>query len=339
MPFYKCTKCQKSWQYPIKNCPYCLSGLDKIKSKKAKVFAVSKVNIPSLTHPKVPYFALILEDENGYKWAHKTIKEYRVGEELVFDKDADAVAIWRIKYDLSEAILKVTELLNFKLNENQTVLILPTLILPSHAYLRENTSPQFLEAIINYLLENNIKNIKVASQSFNSIPIEASAQKSGLLDVCLKNNITPLDLAKTKFIKQGNLEVSEEILNADLVLNLSALKIGKTEATSNLFKVLQKENYAKLKYLSPEKEIANNLNSLLSNILTIGDAKAVQRSNKINTYLGLVLASKNTLKLDRIFNEITIANKTPELVKDWKLEDIKIVGRDIQEVKYNAEFF
>jgi uncharacterized protein (DUF362 family) len=337
MSFYNCSKCQRTWQYELKTCPYCFSELNKVESKKAKVFAISKVMIPTLTHPNVPYFALILEDENGHKWTHKSIKEYKVGEELEFDKNENGVAIWRIKYDISEAILKVLELLDCKPKEDLKVLILPTLTSPNHAYLRENTSPQFLEGVFEYLSNNNIKNIKVAAQSFDEMPVGVSAQKSGLLDVCLKRNITPFDLAKTNFISKDDLEISEEILNADLVLNLGALKMGKAEASLNSFKILKKDNYSKLKYLSSEKEIAEKLNNVLSNIITLGDAESVQRSNKVNTYLGLILASKNTLKLDRIFNEIVKANKMPEITKD--LENIETVGRDINEVNYNAEVF
>lgn len=337
MSFYECDKCKRTWQHPIQICPYCLSSLNKVKSNKAKVFAVSKINIPTLKHPNVPYYALILEDENGHKWAQKSFKEYNVNDEIEFEKDENTVAIVKTKYDLLDATSTVIEHLGGLKASN--VLIIPDLSSPDHAYLKENTSSQFLGAIIDYLLKNNIKDIKVACQSFNEIPVEFSAQKSGLLDVCTKRGIIPFDLAKTNFVQKGNLEISEEVLNADLVLNLAMCKIGKAEASLNLFKTLKKENYSSLKYLSSEKEIISELVTALPNIISIGEAETVQRSDRVSTYLGIILASKNAQKIDRVFNEIVEASKLPELTEDVDLNDIKTIGRDIKEVKYKAELY
>jgi len=71
MAFYHCPNCKKIWQYPIEKCPDCFLNLERIKSKKIKVIGVSKVQIPTMFHPKTPYFVLLLEDENGNKWIQK----------------------------------------------------------------------------------------------------------------------------------------------------------------------------------------------------------------------------------------------------------------------------
>ena len=115
--FYQCPKCKKIWQYLIKNCPECFSELKRINSpaggQETKVIGVSKVNIPSLAHPKVPYFTLILEDEKGNRWVQKSIKEYKIGDVIEYKsiQDKNTVAIWRIKYDILEGIERVIELL------------------------------------------------------------------------------------------------------------------------------------------------------------------------------------------------------------------------------------
>jgi len=331
--FYQCQKCNRIWNYPIKKCPYCFEDLIEMKSEKAKVIGVSKVNIPTLLHPKFPYYALILEDENGNKWAHKSMKEKSINEELSFPSSSDknAVAIWRIKYDFSEAIEKVFNLLDgLTIKEGMKILILPTLVSPSHAYFRDNTSPEFLDAVLNFLNEKKV-NIKIGGQSFDDIPVEASVQRSGLLDVCLKHKITPLDLAKSAFVKQGKLEISEEALNADLILNLPIMKMGRAAAAENLLKLISKNNYLGLKYLDSEEAIIKEVNQALADkIAVVAEADIVQRPDKFTKFLGLILAGRNNLNLDKVFEKIT-ANKNIDI------ENIPLVGREAEEVQQNAE--
>lgn len=339
--FYQCPKCKRVWQYLIEKCPHCFLDLEKMRAERVKVAAVSNVVIPSILHPKVPYFVLLLEDDKGNKWVQKSVKEYKIGDDFETQKNLnkEAVAVWRVKYDILEAIEKVIELLGgIKINSQTKILILPTLISPKHPYLGENTSPQFLEAAIKELLEKGTKaeNIKVAGQSFDEIPIGASVQKSQLLNVCQEQKITALDLSKSNFVKKGNFEISEEIFSADLVLNLPILKIGKAAASENLFKFLRKENYAGLKYLSDEKEILKDLIKELPKILTVADAQSVQRADQFTAFLGLILASESSLNLDRVFAEISMA-KLPEILQDVKLEDIPVAGRKVDELKYEVE--
>ena len=348
--FYQCPKCKKIWQYPIEKCPNCFLGLERLLTKTVKVIGVSKINIPTLLHPKVPYFVLVLEDEKGNKWAQKGIKEYKIGDVVEYEstQDKNAVAIWRIKYDIFEAIEKVIELLGgLEINPQTKILILPTLISPKHPYLAVNTNPKFLESLINYLVKigGDIKSIKVAAQSFDEILIETSAQKSQLLDVCLHHQITPLDLAKGNFVKktQNNFtfEISEEVFNADLIINLPILKLdsklGVRAATENTLKFLKKESYLSLQYLHSQEEIMEKLQGVLPNHLTIADGLTIQKVDGLTTFLGLTLASFNPLNLDRVFAEITLLGDLSEYLKKVKIEDISIAGRTIEEVQYNPE--
>ena len=344
MAFYHCPNCKKIWQYPIEKCPDCFLNLERIKSKKIKVIGVSKVQIPTMFHPKTPYFVLLLEDENGNKWIQKSVKEYKIGgnefETEVKRNDENAVSIWRVKYDILEAVEKVIDLLGgLKIDPQTKILILPTLISATHPYLAENTSPEFLESTIKYLLENGVgpHNIKVCGQSFNEFPVEASTQKSQLLKVCQELKVLPINLAEKNFLKKGGLEISEEVFSADLILNLPILKMGKAQASENLFKLLKKENYLAQKYLSSNEEIFKKLIESLPKILTIAEADSVQKPDGFVAHLGLVLASFNSLILDRIFFEITMKKNLPEILKGIKIDDIPIVGREIEEVKFNVE--
>jgi len=346
MAFYHCPNCKKIWQYPIEKCPDCFLNLKRMKSEKIKVVGVSKVQIPTMFHPKTPYFVLLLGDEKGNKWVQKSIKEYRIGDEFNMEKVADknGVAIWRVKYDIFEAIERVIELLGGITPHQKSwwgakILILPTLISPKHPHLAENTSPEFLESTIKHLLENGakIENIKVAGQSFDEIPIEASAQKSQLSKVCKEFNILPINLAQGEFIKKDSFEISKEVFNSDLIINLPILKMGKISATENILKLLKKENYLGLKYLYSEKEIFKKLKDALPEIFTLAEAQSIQKPNGFIAHLGLVLASFNSLNLDKILFEATNFKDLPEILKGIKIEDIPIFGREIEEVQFNAE--
>lgn len=340
MPFYKCSKCERTWQYPLSECPFCNIELEKLSAKQSKVTTVSRVMIPTIRHPIVPYFACVIEDENKNQWVHKSTKELKEGDDLVFESNADknAVAIWRIKYDHQEAIEKALELIGgINLKEDSKVLILPTLVSANQAYFRENTSPEFLSGVLDFLFSKKVKseNIKIATQSFTELPVEAMAQRSGLLDVCLKNKIVPIDLAKFNFIKQGNLEIAEEITWADAVINLGMLKAGSAAATENSFRVLKKENYLGLKYLNSEKDIAEELEKSLSNMVVLGEAEYIQTADGFIAFLGIILASKNFVNADRVLNEIVMQKDLPDIISQINLEEIPIAGRAIKEIKLN----
>jgi len=117
------------------------------------VRGVVKTAIPTLYHPNIPYYVLLLEDEIGNKWAYKSEKEFKIGEEFEVDTNTDknAVAIWRIKYDPQEAIEQGWQLIGgVNLRPETKVIILPTVSKASHSYFKDNTSPEFLTAVIKY---------------------------------------------------------------------------------------------------------------------------------------------------------------------------------------------
>lgn len=342
--FYQCQACKRKWEYPLDVCPFDFAPLKKTESRVARVKNVSKVSIPTLFHPAAPYYILLLEDENGNLWAHKSEIEYKPGEEFKFKPDvsAGAVAIWRVKFDAREAIEKALELVGgLNLNPDSKVVVIPTLVAASHEYFRDNTSPKFLDAVLSLLQDAGVRpeNITVGSQSFDEMPVAAMAQKSGLLNLAAKFAITPVDLAAGEFEKIGQLEICKPVRQADLAINLAMEKIGQASATTNMFRVLKKENYLGLKYLSSDEEIARLLEAELGKMIVVGEAENVQRSYKLTTFMGLVMASRSSRNLDRVFNEIAMALKLPEIIKDCNIESIPVVGRSIKEMQYRAEIF
>lgn len=342
--FYQCPKCKRRWQYPIAECPYCLIPLEKAGGKKATVCGAVKVSIPTLFHPNVPYYALLLEDEAGNMWGYKSEKEYKAGEEFAVEANADknAVAIWRVKYEPREAIEKVLNLIGgVNIGADSKVALLPTITKPSHTYFRDNTSPDLLAAALQLLLDCGVKkeNITVGAQSFDEMPAGAAAMKAGLVEVCMNLGIMPLDLATGEFETIGQLEVSKPILAADLVIDLAMERMGAANATGNILKALKKECYLGQKYLSSDAEIAAKLEPVISKLVVIGEAEFVQRSNKITAFTGLILAGRSARNVDRVFNEVTQAFKLPEVLKDIDIATIPIAGRTIREVQYQAEIF
>jgi len=337
MAFFQCPKCKKVWQYNIEKCPDCFLKLERKKIKRVKVVDVAKVEIPSLFHQKTPYFILLLEDEEGNRWIEKSEKEYKIGEEIKKEiaKDKEAVAIFKVKYDFLEAIEKAIEVLGgIKIDQNSKILILPTLEKASHPHFRDNTSPQFLEATLQFLFEMGVKpeNIKIASQSFDEIEIGTKAHKSKLLSICQKYKVFPLNLAESEFLKKEDLEISKEAFETDLILNLPILKIGKAQATKNIFLLLKKENFFAQKYLYSEKEIFEKLKNSLPSLFTLAEAYHIQDEKKFTRYFHLVFASFSPKNIDRVFFEITKKEKLPKILEDIRIENIEVVGRKIEQI-------
>ena len=347
--FYQCPKCKRVWQYPLEKCPECFLNLKRFESKKLEVIGISRVLIPSPMHPKVPYFVLLLEDENGNKFVQKAMKECKIGDkfEIKESQNKNSVVIWRVKYDLYEAISKIIFLLDgLKLDQNKKILILPTLVSVCHPHERENTHPEVLRELIEILIEKGAKaeNIKVAGQSQSDTPIEAMAKKSQILFVCQENRVEFWDLRKRNFKrieKEGLVfEISEEVFKNDLIINLPILKLdsklGIKGAMENLLRFWKKESYLGQKYLYGEEELILKFKNALPEVLNIADGTIIPKSNGQSVILDLVLGSFNPQNLDRIFAEIAMI-PLPAYLKSVKLEEIEILGRQIAEVQWDLE--
>src|SRR3989338_6770278 len=196
-----CEKCSKKWIYPIQRCLYCKGPIGKQRSAKVKIIGITKVNIPSSLHPITPYNIILLEDEFGNRMPKKTMKEYKIGEtyDIKKAKNENAVVISRIKYDLGEALRESIDLLSsFNLVREDKVLLKVSCIEPAYPYQSVTTNPKLLELIISLLREKEITDIAVGEQAMLGNSTMDAAAKSGILEVCKKNEVAFVDLGKAE---------------------------------------------------------------------------------------------------------------------------------------------
>jgi len=338
MAFFICPNCKRVWGYKIEKCPFCFVDLKREKWNKAKVKGVAQTTIPSLFHQKVPYYVLLLENENQRKFLQKSAKLYYADEIFEIEKAKnknEAVAIWRKKYDFFEPIEKIFEIFEITLKSDQKVSILPTIKKISHPYSRENTSPDFLESVLEFLVELGLKteNIAILVQTFDDTSVIEKLKKSQILQVCEKKKVNFFDISQGKFLEKEGIKVSEKIFEADFVLNLPILNMKEAQSCENLFVLIEKQNFEMLEYFSNKKEIYEKLKLNLLRIFTLAEADQVQNERGVNFYLNLVLGSFNPKNLDAIFYKI-VKRKTPEIINDFETEKIEVAGRKVEEVEF-----
>lgn len=80
---FACSNCENRWRYPIKICLFCGHAVKKQKAGVMTVRAVTRVDVPSSGHEKVPYYNLLLEDKDGKLFLRKQLKKAVVGQEFV----------------------------------------------------------------------------------------------------------------------------------------------------------------------------------------------------------------------------------------------------------------
>ncbi len=83
---FKCEKCELVWYYPVKKCIYCKGETIELKEEKYAVKGITEVFVPSKDHSQVPYYDILLEDENGNFHIKKSFKKYEIGDVIFKDK-------------------------------------------------------------------------------------------------------------------------------------------------------------------------------------------------------------------------------------------------------------
>lgn len=79
---FSCTNCDNNWRYPIKICLFCGHEVKSKKTQPMKVRDVTRVDVPSIGHERVPYYNLLLEDKDGNLFLRKQLKPARVGDDF-----------------------------------------------------------------------------------------------------------------------------------------------------------------------------------------------------------------------------------------------------------------
>ena len=327
-----CRKCSKKWIYPIDRCVCCKNPVEKQKGTRLKVIGITKVNIPSVSHPIVPYNVLLLEDEFENKMPKKTMNEFKIGDGYFEEKAKtnDAVAIVKVKYDVYESVKHAIELLdNAEFGSSDKILIKPSIIAPAYPYQAVNTNPGILDALLKILFEFGAKkeNIIVAEQSLGDV--FESASKSGIIDVCRKNEIKFVDISNGPFeeIDGHEFKIFKEALHRKII-NVPIMKtnseLGISGAVENLSRLLE-EN---------ENDVFGSLAKALD-VFTIADAtNGMQGQGPLNgepAFLNIVFAGRNPAFIDAVFCEAFMLPKHAALPKN--IEEIEIVGDELNTLK------
>ena len=77
-----CKRCKVHWYHPVEKCIYCGKEVSLFEPKTFKVKGTTEVFIPSSDHKTVPYFSLLLEDEQGNYHVNKTYANYKIGDKI-----------------------------------------------------------------------------------------------------------------------------------------------------------------------------------------------------------------------------------------------------------------
>ena len=345
-----CEKCGKKWIYPVEKCVYCKGAITKQKGSKLKVAGITKVNIPSPMHPIIPYNILLLQDEFGNRIPRKTMKDYKIGDSYIEQKakTKDAVAVVKIKYDIYEAIKESINLLNgIELNDNDKILIKPSIIAAAYPYQAINTNPDFLGAILTALFEYGIKkeNVIVAEQALIGSDASDAASKAGILEICKKHDIDFVDISKGPFKEVESdgyvFNIFKEALNRK-VINVPIMKtnfqLGISGALENLSRLVDEKTQRQMYFDSIDQTLPR-LVKAVPNIFTIADAtNGMQGQGPLTlgepAFLNLVYASKNSAAIDTTFCEVTmleIPNYVNSCIRD---KNIEVVGNELDALKY-----
>ncbi|MBI2650077.1 DUF362 domain-containing protein [Candidatus Woesearchaeota archaeon] len=346
-----CEKCNKKWIYPIEKCVYCKGDITKQKGTKIKVIGITKVAIPSPMHPIIPYNILLLQDELGNRIPRKTMKDYKIGDEFVLQKakTKDAVAAVKVKYDIYEAIKEALELLNGTgLNEDDKILIKPSIITPAYPYQAVNTNPDFLSALLTLLFELGVKkeNVIVAEQALIGSDASDAASKAGIIEVCKKKGVEFADISKGPFEDVQSdgytFRIFKEALNRK-VINAPIMKtnfqLGISGSMENLSRLADEKTQREMYFEGIENTLPK-LARALPDVFTVADATSgMQGQGPLAlgepAFLNLVLASKSAAALDAVFCEATMLKIPPYATSsNSDFKKIEVVGNEIDALKY-----
>jgi uncharacterized protein (DUF362 family) len=346
-----CEKDKKKWIYPIEKCIYCRQPVKKIISKQSKIIGITKVNIPSPMHPIIPYYILLLEDQNGNRLPKKVMKERHIGEtyEIKPATDINSLIIMKIKYDVKSYLEESIKLVpQYRLNPEDKVLIKVSAIEPAYSYQSVCTNPKMLDALISYLKSQGINSIEVAEQSWPGYDTIKSVKKSGLFDICKKHNVNFIDLSKEEFqeveidglqYKIAKCAFSRKVINLPVMKTNSQLVIS--GALENMMRFADYETQRMMFNKGIEKTLPLLIKKM-PKFLSIGDATIGMHGQGPTSlgepaFLNILFISGDPIALDLGFLEMGML-PIPEYIKEAQRIGIgsrasEIVGDDIGATK------
>lgn len=90
---WKCERCSKYWRYKIERCVFCGGKIQAVQMGELTIRGMTKVFVPSEEHERVPYYNLLMEDEQGNKYIKKTFEKYELGSSLFIDAVDDKLDV------------------------------------------------------------------------------------------------------------------------------------------------------------------------------------------------------------------------------------------------------
>ncbi len=211
--------------------------------------------------------------------------------------------------DINAAVARSIDKLNYDFSKGKTVYIKPNLCYYWNASTGETTDGRVVGAIIVYLKR------KIDGVSITVAEADASAMKTkfafgilGYKDLCEKYSVPLQNLSEGNIVDRtvtvGNqnitLPFNEDLLNADLIINVPKLKthnfVGATVGLKNIFGAISKPR----KY-SYHKNITNVIvaaNKIVKSHLTVVDGLIVRGS--CPKKLGVIMTGDNVLSTDYV---------------------------------------
>ena len=157
-----------------------------------------------------------------------------------------------------EAVIK--SFINERIKDGKKkVLLKPNLLLGAEPDRAVTTHPLFLERIINSLKDSGIINIFLAdSPGVHYIEYERVLRKTGIAEICAKNNVAILKIEKYKPKKFEDIYFSSIVDDMDLIINIPKLKthslMGLTLGVKNLFGLIPGTNKVQMHRTYPNND-------------------------------------------------------------------------------------
>ena len=211
---------------------------------------------------------------------------------------------------LDLAVADALDNLAFDFSKVKTVFIKPNLCYYWNASTGETTDNRVVCSIANYLKQKIGSNvdITVAEADASAMKTKYAFNILGYTEMCQKNNLKLMNLSEGNVVEKTvsvgaeklTLPFNQDILNADLVINVPKLKthnfVGVTCGLKNIFGSISKPR--KYSYHNNINHVIVAANKIQKTHLTVVDGLIVRGS--VPKRLGVIMAGDNNLSTDVI---------------------------------------
>ncbi len=235
------------------------------------------------------------------------------------------------------------------------------LLKPNINGLSLTTNIDLVESLIQLLFDYNIKSISIGESSFGNYQYtDAFFKDSGYLDLSKRYSIPLINFNKSKPIRIqvdkpliiDSLEIAEEYFHFDKMINMPVMKVhyatGISLSLKNLKGLLSPRFKKYFHEVGLDKAIADLNNSIRPSLNIVDGLTCMEKMGPHDGELidlNLIIAGQNSLEVDYIsskvmnysINEIGHLNEylMSNNIQKQHLDNIKILGEQIEDVRYN----